>query len=178
MIKVFLSELLLYLSNHLLNKIPFWILREAWYKMFLQLEINKNACIHMHTRFDTKKNFSIGENSVINRGCRIDNRGGISIGSNVAISENVTLLTAEHDLQAPDFLGIKQPLVIEDYVFIGTGAIILPGVTLHRGSAVGTGAVVTKDVAAHTIVAGNPARPIASRNENLQYNTTYKRFFH
>jgi maltose O-acetyltransferase len=56
-------------------------------------------------------------------------------------------------------------VVIEDDVWIGTRAIILPGVTVHHGSIIAAGAVVTKDVPEYAIVGGNPAKVIKYRNE-------------
>jgi maltose O-acetyltransferase len=66
---------------------------------------------------------------------------------------------------------------IEDYVFVGTRALILPGVTIGRGAFVGAGTVVTKDVAPFAIVAGCPAKQIGSRPANLQYEIRYDRLF-
>jgi maltose O-acetyltransferase len=57
-------------------------------------------------------------------------------------------------------LEVAKPVVIEDNVWIGGGAILLPGVTIGRNAVVGAGAVVPKRVAANTVVAGNPARVI------------------
>jgi acetyltransferase-like isoleucine patch superfamily enzyme len=62
-------------------------------------------------------------------------------------------------------------------VFVGTRATILPGVTLHEGSAVAAGAVVTRSVEPFTIVAGVPARPIGKRPQQLDYETSYCRLF-
>ena len=59
----------------------------------------------------------------------------------------------------------------------GTRALILPGVTLHRGAIVAAGAIVTKDVPSMAIVAGNPARQIGVRNPALNYTTAYNRLF-
>ena len=119
----------------------------------------------------------MGEGSVINQDCRLDNRGGISLGQHVSISAGVCLLTADHDPKAPDFATRERPVRLEDYVFVGTRALILPGVTIRRGAVVAAGAVVTKDVPELTIVAGNPARPIGERHPALRYTTEYSRLF-
>lgn len=124
-----------------------------------------------------KKKFKMGKNSVINYKCRLDNRSGITIGNSVSISSEVCILTADHDLQSFDFKGRNRPVIIEDYVFIGTRAIILPGVTLGKGSAVAAGAIVTKTVPPFTIVAGVPAKPIGSRPTDLHYQIKYRRLF-
>lgn len=131
----------------------------------------------MEAYFDTRKNFILGENSVINQKCRLDNRGKIKIGNNVSISAEVCILTADHDLQCSYFTGRNSTVKIDDYVFIGTRAMILPGISLGRGSAIAAGAVVTKDVSPYTIVAGIPARPIGIRSTNLKYTISYGRLF-
>jgi maltose O-acetyltransferase len=75
----------------------------------------------------------------------------------------VQVYTAAHLLQAEgriQGLEIAKPILIEDNVWIGGGAILLPGVTIGRNAVVGAGAVVPKDVQANTVVAGNPAKVI------------------
>jgi acetyltransferase-like isoleucine patch superfamily enzyme len=119
----------------------------------------------------------MGKNSVINQKCRLDNRGFITIGDNVSISAEVCILTADHDPQSRDFSGTIRPVTIEDYVFIGTRAMILPGVTLAKGSFIAAGAVVTKNVEPFTIVAGVPAKPIGKRRTDLDYSAHYERLF-
>jgi acetyltransferase-like isoleucine patch superfamily enzyme len=143
----------------------------------MNLEIGSGSFIFMYFWLDTKGNLKIGKNSVINQKCRLDNRGDIAIGNNVSISSEVCILTADHDLQNPKFNGRVRPVKIEDYVFIGTRAMILPGVTLGKGSAVAAGAVVTKDVPPFVIVAGVPAKPIGNRPKNLDYSCYYPRLF-
>ncbi len=64
-------------------------------------------------------------------------------------------------------------VIIGDRVWIGYGALILPGVKLGEGAVVGAGAVVTKDVEPFTIVAGNPARKIGERTKELRYRLNY-----
>lgn len=85
-------------------------------------------------------------------------------------------MTFEHDLDDPDFLPRGRKVVIEDYVFIGIRAIILPGVTIHEGAAVAAGAIVTHDVEPYTIVAGTPAKPIRKRNRDIHYTLVHRKF--
>lgn len=177
-IKIFFSESLLYLSNHIINHIPFHFIRLGLYRKLLHFEIGLDSVILMGTRFDAPKNFKLGKNSVINQNCRLDNRGSITIGENVSISSEVCILTADHDLQSCEFTGRLRPVNIENYVFIGTRAMILPGVTLEKGCAVAAGAVVTKSFPPFTIVAGVPAKPIGMRQTNLQYRLSYRRLFY
>jgi acetyltransferase-like isoleucine patch superfamily enzyme len=176
-IKIFLGESLLYLTNHLVNHLPSHWLRLSFYRYCLKFEIGTNSNIFMDAWFDSKTNFKMGKNSVINQRCRLDNRGNITIGDNVSISAEVCILTADHDLQSCDFTTRIRPVNIEDFVFIGTRAIILPGVTLGKGSAVAVGAVVTKSVPPFTIVAGIPAKPIGMRPAELDYSASYPRLF-
>ncbi|WP_422393849.1 acyltransferase [Phormidium tenue] len=119
----------------------------------------------------------MGENSVINQKCRIDNRGRVEIGKNVSISAEVCIITADHDLQSANFAGRIRSVLIDDYVFVGARALILPGVRLGKGSAVAAGAVVTKNVLPYTIVAGVPAKPISMREKSLNYTINYRRLF-
>jgi maltose O-acetyltransferase len=121
----------------------------------------------------------IGSNSVVNGQCLIDPRGGLKIGNNVSISMRCVILTADHDIQTPHLDGRIREVSIEDNVFVGTGATILPGVTLGYASVVAAGAVVTKDVAPYTVVAGIPAKGIATRAEPASdYNARYDRILH
>ena len=143
----------------------------------MQFQIAEKSFIFMGARFDARRDFTLGAHSVINDHCRLDNRGKLEIGSNVSISSEVCILTADHDPRSENFDGRNRPVRIEDYVFVGTRALILPGVTIGRGAFVGAGTVVTKDVAPFAIVAGCPAKQIGSRPANLQYEIRYDRLF-
>ena len=175
--KSFLFSLLLYICNYVIAKIPSHIVRKSFYRVFMNLEIGFGSFIFMCFWLDTRGNLKIGNNSIINQKCRLDNRGNITIGNNVSISSEVCILTADHDLKTFDFDSRISSVNIEDYVFVGTRAMILPGVTLGEGSAVAAGAVVTKDVFPFTIVAGVPAKSIGNRPKNLNYSCHYPRLF-
>lgn len=103
----------------------------------------------------------VGRRSSINYNCVIDNRELVSIGQNVGIGIGVQLITSSHDLGdggARAGKGILRPIQIHDGVWIGSAAVILPGVTIGRGAVVAAGAVVTNDVPANTLVGGVPAK--------------------
>ncbi|WP_339725374.1 acyltransferase [Maribacter stanieri] len=158
-----------YLPNKIINKIPFYTLRHFYYRYVVKIELGKGSSIHLDTSIN-RFNIKIGNKSVINRNCYLDGRGGLTIGDNVSISPEVHLITATHDAQSKSFEYSIKPIFIEDYVWVGTRATILPGVTLAKGCVVATGSVVTKDVAPFTIVGGVPAKKIGERNKDLDYH--------
>jgi maltose O-acetyltransferase len=89
----------------------------------------------------------------------------ISIGDDCTICPNVRLIA--HDASTKLRLGYTRlgKIEIRDNSFIGDSAIVLPGVTIGPNSIVGAGSIVTSDVPADTVVAGNPARVLCSRQE-------------
>ncbi|GAB1858090.1 hypothetical protein MHTCC0001_29270 [Flavobacteriaceae bacterium MHTCC 0001] len=175
--KQFFSELRLYLCNNFINIVPSHFIRNWYYKKIMRFSIGVNSSFLMRCVFDCTEDLSIGKNSVVNARCRIDNRGGISIGENVSISSDVTILTADHDMDSPDFAGRNRSVNIEDYVWVGTAAMIMPGVSIGKGAVVAAGAIVTKDVEPYHVVAGIPAKFIKERKRNLNYTSSYKRLF-
>lgn len=95
----------------------------------------------------------------------------VTIGNNVCINDGVVILSASHDVYDSKWPHKKEQIIIEDYVWIATRAIILPGVRLGRGCVVGAGAIVSKSVKPGEIVVGNPAKPInKKRNIEFDYN--------
>lgn len=84
------------------------------------------------------------------------------LGNRVTISPNVSFLCSMHPEKSKlsEIYGKTEPIVIEDDVWIGAGAIIMGGVKVHECSIVGAGAVVTKDVPPYTVVVGVPAKPL------------------
>ena len=171
------SEGLLYLCNRVFARVPSHRIRLAFYRRLMRYEIGHHSYIFMDAWFDSRAGFKMGNHSVVNQKCRLDTRGGLRIGDNVGIAAEACILTSDHDPQASDCAGRDAPVCIEDYVVIGTRAMILRGVTVGRGAVVAAGAIVTKSVAPFTIVAGSPARPIGVRNQNLTYQINYGRLF-
>ena len=87
----------------------------------------------------------------------------ITIGEKTCIGEHVKLLTGYHDISRWNFAFKTKPITIGSCVWIATGAMVLPGVTIGDGAVVAAGAVVTKDVEPWTVVGGNPAKFIKKR---------------
>ena len=109
------------------------------------------------------QNIHIGDHVFLNVLCNIVDCNTVRIGHHVMIGPSVQIYTAAHALEAEARIQgweVAKPVVIEDNVWIGGGAILLPGVTIGRNAVVGAGAVVSKSVPPNMIVAGNPARVI------------------
>lgn len=175
----FLFNFLLYFHNSIIFQIPSHTIRQFFLRHFMQVTIGKDSAILMGLRLYTKAGVVIGENCVIDRDCVLDGRGGIKIGNHVNLAPEVMILTASHDPDDADgFRGVYKPVVVEDYVWIATRSLILPGVHIGAGAVIGAGSVVTKDVEAGMIVAGNPARVIRKRQGVQKYVLNYKRLFH
>jgi acetyltransferase-like isoleucine patch superfamily enzyme len=172
-----LSEVRLYLCNNVIAKLPSHYLREIFYRNVMGFVLAPRAAIHLGVRFDAARGFEMGVRTVVNARCRMDTRGSIKLGDNVSISEDVVILTADHDLQDPDFQGRVRPVDVHHRVWIGTRAMVLPGVTIGEGAVVAAGAVVKHDVAPYTVVGGVPARKLGERNRNLRYDLDYRRIF-
>lgn len=108
---------------------------------------------------DFGKNITIGKTVFINSGCKFQDQGGITIGDDVLIGHNVVIATVNHGIsKATRHANYMLPVKIGNNVWIGANVTILPGVTVGDDAVLAAGAVVTKDVAAGTVVGGVPAK--------------------
>ena len=146
----------------------------------------KHSVIHRSARMDTPpyRIFSLGDYSVIESFTCINNAvgdviigdhtriglhntiiGPVEIGNNVNLAQGITVTALNHNFSDTnkriDEQGVStNPVTIEDDVWVGANAVILPGVTIGEHCVVAAGAVVTKDVPPHSLVAGVPAKVI------------------
>ncbi|MFI1440533.1 sugar O-acetyltransferase [Streptomyces fructofermentans] len=112
---------------------------------------------------DYGSNITIGARTFVNSNLTALDVAAITIGEDCQIGPNVQLLTPTHPLEPQprrDKLEAAKPITIGDNVWIGGGAIVLPGITIGDDSVIGAGAVVTKDVPAGVVAVGNPARTV------------------
>ena len=155
----------------------FILLRKCWCRFYMLL---LRPLFRSHGRnfiFDPSGRYSfntisVGNDVYIGPGAQFSSIKSITIGNKIIFGPNVTIMGGDHNTsQIGRFMYDVQekcseddlPIVIEDDVWIGTGAIILKGVTIGRGSIVAAGAVVTKNVPPYLIVGGVPAKVLRVR---------------
>lgn len=171
-------------TNHCINCIPFYTVRYGWYRRVLGWYIAPNTTILMGQHVDISsvrrngKRVSIGADTVIEHDCLLATEGGLLIGDHVRISPGVWLLSELHDINDPQFAATYQPIVIDDYAWIGPRATILGGITIGRGAIVQAGAVVTQDIEPNAVVGGVPAKVLTTRAlMNPSYSLAYRPLF-
>lgn len=141
-----------------------WICRRLFKHM------GRNVNVERLAYFGRGNELSMGDNSGIGVNCLCV--GPITIGQDVMMGPDVIILTVSHEYSDVTLPMRQQgyrppdPVVIEDDVWVGTRAIVMPDVTVHRGSIIGAGAVVTKDVPPYAIVGGVPARVLKYRTDD------------
>lgn len=171
-----------YLFRHRIKEVPFsYLWFKIWAKRLINLyglgrilyrtarlsfmgaEIGELSVVGAVELNGKASNLKIGRECVIGSGVHLALHDRIVLGNNVVINDGCVLLTASHDVNDRDWKHVKAPIVLEDYAWVATNSIILPGVTIGCGAVVGAGSVVTKSVPPHCVVAGNPARIVKER---------------
>lgn len=174
--RVLAGSVLAFGYNALVGRLPSRVFRWIYLRAYLG-SLQPGTGVQMRCRFLNGRKVFLGPRNVINFGCLFDGRRfAIRTGSDVSIGPEASILTLGHDPQSANFDLRGGEVVIGDRAWIGFRAVILPGVTIGEGAVVGSCAVVTKDVAPFTIVAGNPARVIGERAKNLSYELNFQPF--
>lgn len=128
----------------------------------------KNVTIISPFYCDYGYNIEVGDNFFANTNFVVLDGAKVKIGNNVFIAPNVGIYTAGHPLDAEqrnEGLEYAFPVTIEDDVWIGGHVCIMPGVTIGKGTVVGAGSVVTKDLPANSLAVGNPCRVLREITE-------------
>jgi len=144
-------------------------IRRLFYGFYFK-EVGKDLIVNVNCHFEVPENIIIGNNCSFNRNCWISGGGDLTIGNDVIMGPYVIIHTANHNYNDPNEKirnqgHIFKKVVIMDNVWVGAGAIILPGVTIQSNAIVAAGAIVTQDVKANTIVGGSPAKFIKNLYE-------------
>src|SRR3989344_188442 len=155
-----------------------------WYTKIISARLGaygKGCYFIAFSKFFIPQNIFLGENVFINQQCIIAADEKITIGDNVNIGFRCMLLTSNYELYPNPISNRRtryyEPIIIEKNVWLGAGAIILPGIKVGEGSVVAAGAVVTKDVPPYTLVGEVPARII--RKMDIQdTHVTIKKFLY
>lgn len=161
----------------LVGYIPLHSVRKMIYKRLFQFNFDNSSVVYWRARFFGPWGISVGKNTIIGNDSFLDGRKGLFIGNNVNIAGEVRIYTMEHDIKSNVFEGVGAPVYIEDCAYIGTRVTILPGVRIKEGAVVASGAVVTRDVEAWTMVGGGPARFIKKR-PIVKYQLNTKNIVH
>jgi maltose O-acetyltransferase len=170
------GSLAAFVYNHGLGNFPAGWLRKIYLRNWLGT-FGEGTSVQMNCRFLNGRKVHFGNRNVVNFGCLFDGRKfSIRTGDDVSIGPEAAILNLGHDPQSPDFADRGGDVIIGNRVWIGYRAVILPGVKINDGAVVGAGAVVTKDVEAFTVMAGNPARKIGERNQDLSYQLKFYPF--
>jgi len=144
-------------------------LRNVIYKLRLG-KCGKNTLIDYKVYMRYFKNIEIGNNVSINRGCELYTsfhlKKKIIIGNNVTISPNVKFYGAAQSYRQKKMADTANDIIIEDDCWICANSIILQGVTIGKGSVIGAGSIVTKNIPSNSIAVGNPAKVIKKRIYN------------
>jgi len=141
----------------------------AWHYRGLLAGAGDNLRVAAGFKITDPNNLVVGDNCYLGEDAQLYAWGErITLGNNVLVAAGVRMITRKHGFADPGVPMSEQgythaPITIEDDVWIGFQALILPGVTIGRGSIIGANAVVTKDVAPYSIMGGVPARLIRRR---------------
>ena len=128
-------------------------------------KVGKNCIIEQPFFCTYGYNIEVGDNFFLNTDCKFMDAGKIIIGDNVFIAPNVCLVTEEHSMVVEERIkGLEyaHPVKIGNNVWLCTGVIVLPGVTIGDNCVIGAGSVVTKDIPPNSLAVGNPCKVIRS----------------
>jgi len=157
--------------SRLLLSLPRFRLTGLMKAVFLRLmgaSIGKRVVFYPGIWIFPGRNLKLGDDVDLAYGVLITTSGGVTIGNRTLVGYGARILSSNHHVPpAPERIfsagHVNAPVIIGNDVWIGANAIILPGVTINEGAVIAAGSIVTKDVAAWTVVGGVPAKILRKR---------------
>lgn len=162
--------------NYIVSYIPCWTIRKAFYSL-AGMKIGAGSRILMGAKIQGINNIEIGTNSYINWNCHLDGRGGLKIGNNVNISNYSVIITAAHDMKSEEFEYRTGKVVIEDYCWLGTRAVVLDRTTLSKATVLSAGSVFKGVTEPDSVYIGVPATKARNRGLRGAYDLKWRPFF-
>lgn len=163
-----LKSLALWFLSGIPTGLGVWI-RAQCMRRFLQ-HLGKDTTLQSGMRVTNPEKIWIGSHCNLAQGVFITGGGGVRIGDWVGFGPDVKVWSVTHRFDDPDRPWLlqgweKKAVVIEDDVWLGANAFVMPGVTIGKGAIVSAGAVVNKSIPPYALVAGNPGRVIGWRRK-------------
>jgi putative colanic acid biosynthesis acetyltransferase WcaF len=143
-----------------------WITSSSFRSRLLRLfgaKIGKGVYIKPGLRVKFPWYFEVGDHTWLGEDLWIDNLAQVTIGPHCCISQGAYFCTGNHDWSAPDMKLFRRPIRCERGSWVGARSVVCPGVTLGSGAIAAAGSVVTRDIPAMEVHAGNPARFVRQR---------------
>jgi putative colanic acid biosynthesis acetyltransferase WcaF len=130
--------------------------------------IGRNCHIYPKAEIWAPWNLQCGDETGVADRAILYNQAVITLGDRVVISQGAHLCTGTHDYNSPDFPLMTYPITVRSQVWICAEAFIHPGITIEAGAVIGARSVVTRNIPAWTVAAGNPCAPIKPRELRLK----------
>lgn len=173
MLKQLPYSLRCYLYNYICSYVPCHIFRLFMLEHLVGVKLGRGVFIHLGAFFAGA--IAIGDDTVIGRDVHI--LGNVTIGAHSSISAETYMVASGHDKNDANFKGVNSHIIIDDYVWTGTRAMILMGTHIYTGGVLGAASVLTKDIPPFEVYAGVPAKKIGERTHNLNYELKYFPWF-
>ena len=127
------------------------------------ISISKNVFIDQHFAVHNPRNITFGNNVSLGHFCKLWAFHPVVFGDNIQAAIGLMIVSGSHDINNYQPLDSEMKVVIEGENWIGASVLIIGGVTIGRGTVVGAGSVVVKDLPPYTVCVGNPCKPIKKR---------------
>jgi maltose O-acetyltransferase len=150
-------------ANNQVSKITKWLERKKLRSFIKRFKSHgRNIYVGFPIKIEGIEHITLGNNVGISSFVHIWGHGGVTIGDDTLIASHVSIITVTHDTNALKFREstVKKPINIGRNVWIGSHAVIMPGVTIGDNVIVGAGSVVTKDLTSNAVYVGSPAKKL------------------